>query len=223
MPGGSKTTVGYTKSAQKKKFIRNRDIKLKDRELEKEEKIQHVMVTGICKKCREKVQWKFKYDKYKPLKTPANCQICKQKTITKAYRTLCDGCAAVKDVCSSCCLHVDDTAVVDVEQKMDVEVAVEVVKLSTAEENLLTSKSSSILILNKTVATSSNESNTTLMQNTQDDVDLKSVDGLETLGSSTLLEGSGINWHEKKFQNIALSKYSKTRTIDTFNGDNVEK
>ena len=30
---------------------------------------------GDCQKCREKVQWRFKYDKYKPLKHPATCMM----------------------------------------------------------------------------------------------------------------------------------------------------
>lgn len=101
MPG--KYTDGYTKAAQRQKFVRNRDIKLKDSEIRKEERIQKGMCEGICDKCREKIQWKFKYDKYKPLKAPGTCQNCKRKTITKAYRTLCDPCAVQKNVCASCC------------------------------------------------------------------------------------------------------------------------
>jgi hypothetical protein len=61
------------------------------------------MCEGVCKRCRDKVQWKFRYDKYKPLKAPATCQDCKKKCVYKAYRTLCDQCAALRKVCSSCC------------------------------------------------------------------------------------------------------------------------
>jgi hypothetical protein len=66
------------------------------------------MCEGVCARCREKVQWRFKYDKYKPLKNPAKCQECKQKTVHKAYRTFCDYCSSKKRVCPSCCLGYDE-------------------------------------------------------------------------------------------------------------------
>ncbi len=84
-----KSTEGFTKTAQKIKFVRNRDLKLKNRELEYENKCQKLMCEGICDKCREKMQWRFRYDKYKPLKHPATCQQCKNKTVVKAYRYVC--------------------------------------------------------------------------------------------------------------------------------------
>ena len=98
----SKSTAGFTKAAQAAKFVRNRDIQLKDKELRKEAKISKESAEGVCKRCREKAQWRFKYDKYKPLKTRGNCQACKQKTIVKAYRTFCDPCAAKRKCCPGC-------------------------------------------------------------------------------------------------------------------------
>ena len=74
-----KSSEGFTKAAQKQKFIRNRDIKLTNGELKKEASIQRLMCEGVCDRCREKVQWRFRYDKYKPLKTPGTCADCKQK------------------------------------------------------------------------------------------------------------------------------------------------
>lgn len=99
---GGKYNDGFTKQAQKGKFIRNRDIKLKESEIKKEQKTQKLMCEGICRRCREKLQWRFKYDKYKPLKNPATCQQCKNKTIVKAYRTLCEKCAHGRNVCPGC-------------------------------------------------------------------------------------------------------------------------
>jgi hypothetical protein len=61
------------------------------------------MCEGVCDRCREKVQWKFKYGKYKPLTKPATCQNCKNKTVAKAYRSYCDPCASSKHACASCC------------------------------------------------------------------------------------------------------------------------
>ena len=60
------------------------------------------MCEGVCNKCREKLQWRFKYNKYKPLKTPSSCRDCNNKSIHKAYRALCDTCATKRKVCSSC-------------------------------------------------------------------------------------------------------------------------
>jgi hypothetical protein len=101
MPG--KTSEGFVKAAQNRKFIRNRDLKLKDSELRKEAHIQHVMVEGVCDKCRDKLQWRFHYNKYKSLTRPGTCQSCKNKCITKAYRTYCDPCARKSSVCPGCC------------------------------------------------------------------------------------------------------------------------
>lgn len=99
----NKSTEGFTKTANKAKFVRNRDIKLKDSEKAKEERIKKGMCEGVCPKCREKVQWRFKFDKYKPLKAPGTCAGCHNKTVYKAYRTLCDPCATSKKICPSCC------------------------------------------------------------------------------------------------------------------------
>lgn len=98
-----KASEGFTKAAQKTKFVRNRDIKMKDKELGKERKIQQLMCEGVCEHCRDKVQWRFHYDKYKPLRHPGTCQECRNKTVTKAYRTFCDPCASKKKVCPGCC------------------------------------------------------------------------------------------------------------------------
>lgn len=101
MPG--KSTEGFTKVAQRQKFIRHRDIKLTGREIQKEENILQKTSEGICRRCREKVQWRFQYDKYKPLTAMAICRDCNRKCITRAYRSFCESCAASKGVCQGCC------------------------------------------------------------------------------------------------------------------------
>lgn len=104
----SKSTDGFTKSANQQKFIRNRDIKLKDSEVAKEERTQRLMCEGVCDRCREKVQWRFQYDKYKSLKAPGKCAWCMNKTVTKAYRALCDPCASAKKACGACMENIDE-------------------------------------------------------------------------------------------------------------------
>lgn len=109
MPGRNDWSNGFTKSANKTKFVRKRDIKMKDSEVRKEAHITRAMCEGICKRCIEKAEWRFKYDKYKPLKNVGNCQQCKQKCITKAYRTLCDKCALARKVCPSCVVDMEES------------------------------------------------------------------------------------------------------------------
>ena len=43
------------------------------------------------------------YRKYKPLKVPATCRDCKQKTVLAAYHNLCKPCADARGVCAKCC------------------------------------------------------------------------------------------------------------------------
>lgn len=192
MPG--KYTEGYTKSAQKQKFVRHRDIKMKESELKKEAKIQKLMCEGVCKRCREKVQWRFKYDKYKPLKNPATCQNCKQKTVTKAYRTLCDRCAQSKKQCPSCCEELELIA-----------------RLEESAEERTTSAAEN----GKTTELDVDEVDETEME-TGDIVEKSAeaendCDGLDEEEHVEL--GMDLKWDQKKFMNIAASKYSKSRAI----------
>ena len=99
---------GFTKASQSQKFIRHRDVKMKEKELRKEAHIQKRMSEGVCVRCRDKAQWRFKYDKYKPLKNVATCQNCKQKCVTKAYHTYCDPCGHKKSVCPGCAKPFED-------------------------------------------------------------------------------------------------------------------
>jgi len=110
--------------------VRHRDIKLKEREEKKEDHIQRLMCEGICDRCREKVQWRFKFDKYKPLTKPGNCQNCKEKRIAKAYRSYCDSCAAAKKACAACC---GDLLKMNSERRAEIE-AVEAKKAAASLE-----------------------------------------------------------------------------------------
>ncbi|CAN0006873.1 unnamed protein product, partial [Phaeothamnion confervicola] len=57
---------------------------------------------GLCRRCHAKVEWRKKYRKYKPLKNPASCNECRQKTVRAAYHTKCGPCAKAKRVCPGC-------------------------------------------------------------------------------------------------------------------------
>lgn len=59
-------------------------------------------VAGVCARCRDKVEWKKKYDKYKPLTVPRKCVVCQQKKVKQAYYRLCQVCAESSGVCAKC-------------------------------------------------------------------------------------------------------------------------
>ena len=65
--------------------------------------IREIVHGGLCKRCNEKVEWKKKYRKYKPLKKPSKCNGCGQLEVRKAYHTLCEGCATERECCAWCC------------------------------------------------------------------------------------------------------------------------
>jgi len=67
-----------------------------------QKKISALRLTGICARCFEILEWKRKFGKFKPLTVPAKCTKCSQRTITSAYRLLCNGCASGAGVCSKC-------------------------------------------------------------------------------------------------------------------------
>jgi hypothetical protein len=61
-----------------------------------------VPLAGVCARCKEKIEWKKKYDKYKPLSAPKKCVTCQQKTVRQAYYRLCQDCAESRRVCAKC-------------------------------------------------------------------------------------------------------------------------
>lgn len=48
---------------------------------------------GVCKKCYDKIEWRKKYRKYKPLTQPATCNKCNKRNIKAAYHTICSACS----------------------------------------------------------------------------------------------------------------------------------
>ncbi|XP_003738870.1 uncharacterized protein C9orf85 homolog [Galendromus occidentalis] len=64
--------------------------------------VQNLSIEGVCTRCKDVLEWKIKYDKYKPLTVPARCTKCGEKNIKKAYHMLCSGCAGSSDLCPKC-------------------------------------------------------------------------------------------------------------------------
>ncbi|XP_028406876.1 uncharacterized protein C9orf85 homolog [Dendronephthya gigantea] len=64
--------------------------------------INNLVVQGVCERCRDIIEWKKKYKKYKPLTAPRKCVKCGQKTVKHAYHTICMKCAVEHGVCEKC-------------------------------------------------------------------------------------------------------------------------
>nr|XP_023918244.1 uncharacterized protein LOC112029793 [Quercus suber]POF03110.1 uncharacterized protein c9orf85 like [Quercus suber] len=80
-------------------------------------------VTGVCLRCKEQIEWKRRYGKYKSLTEPAKCQRCSKRAVRHAYHNLCPGCAKEQSVCAKCRCHVGrivgrDSSEVEAEQKL---------------------------------------------------------------------------------------------------------
>ncbi|KAA0172167.1 hypothetical protein FNF28_00170 [Cafeteria roenbergensis] len=58
--------------------------------------------TGVCRRCYEQIEWRKRYRKYKPLKTPGKCTKCSERTVLRAYHTLCAACGERKGFCCKC-------------------------------------------------------------------------------------------------------------------------
>lgn len=67
-----------------------------------QKKINSLHVSEVCQHCKDVIEWKIKYKKYKPLTQPKKCSRCEQKNITKAYHVLCRHCALDAHVCAKC-------------------------------------------------------------------------------------------------------------------------
>ncbi|KAK9924872.1 hypothetical protein M0R45_033219 [Rubus argutus] len=79
-------------------------------------------ITGVCPRCKEQIEWKRRYGKYKPLTEPAKCQRCTKRAVRHSHHKLCQPCAKEHGVCAKCCSRVErivgkDPAEVEAEQK----------------------------------------------------------------------------------------------------------
>nr|XP_054754525.1 uncharacterized protein C9orf85 homolog [Lytechinus pictus] len=69
--------------------------------------INHLIISGVCLRCKEILEWKIKYKKYKPLTQPKKCTKCQQKRVKDAYHIICTVCREAENVCGKCGLQVD--------------------------------------------------------------------------------------------------------------------
>ncbi|XP_011619956.1 uncharacterized protein C9orf85 homolog isoform X2 [Takifugu rubripes] len=55
---------------------------------------------GLCQHCKDVLEWKVKYNKYKTLTQPRKW--CSQKTVKDAYHIICKPCALQLELCCKC-------------------------------------------------------------------------------------------------------------------------
>lgn len=65
--------------------------------------INSIQVSDVCSRCKEIIEWKIKYKKYKPLTQPKKCVKCDQRTVKQAYHVMCSDCGQKLGVCTKCC------------------------------------------------------------------------------------------------------------------------
>uniref|UniRef100_V9LC88 Uncharacterized protein n=1 Tax=Callorhinchus milii TaxID=7868 RepID=V9LC88_CALMI len=69
---------------------------------EKLKKINAKEHSGVCRHCKEVLEWKIKYSKYKPLTLARKCVKCLQKTVKEPYHVMCKPCALKLELCAKC-------------------------------------------------------------------------------------------------------------------------
>ena len=67
-----------------------------------QKKVNELKIDGVCQRCKDAIEWKRTYGKYKPLKQPSKCVGCGQKAVQQAYHVLCSPCSSSREVCAKC-------------------------------------------------------------------------------------------------------------------------
>ncbi|CAH1183130.1 unnamed protein product [Phaedon cochleariae] len=65
--------------------------------------INSIQVGDVCVRCKEIIEWKIKYKKYKPLTQPRTCVKCGSKAVKQAYHVMCSACGKQSGKCTKCC------------------------------------------------------------------------------------------------------------------------
>jgi len=65
-------------------------------------RLNTIQIHHVCPRCKDILEWKIKYKKYKMLKAAKNCNKCHNKTVKEAYHTVCQPCSGELAICPKC-------------------------------------------------------------------------------------------------------------------------
>ncbi|XP_063311118.1 uncharacterized protein C9orf85 homolog [Pelobates fuscus] len=65
-------------------------------------KLNSKLHDGVCQRCKDVLEWRVKFSKYKPLSQPKKCVKCLQKTVKDSYHIICRPCAMQLEICCKC-------------------------------------------------------------------------------------------------------------------------
>mmetsp|Transcript_338 Transcript_338/g.1119 ORF Transcript_338/g.1119 Transcript_338/m.1119 type:complete len:155 (-) Transcript_338:157-621(-) len=84
-------------------FKAHRNMKRAVRDVDAENDLRHRACQGVCRRCAQKVQWRFQYQKYRALRPGKHgkCHAC-ERAVHFSYRNLCQTCATTKKLCPGC-------------------------------------------------------------------------------------------------------------------------
>eukprot|EP01138_Halocafeteria_seosinensis_P003813 gb/GECG01003899.1/.p1 GENE.gb/GECG01003899.1/~~gb/GECG01003899.1/.p1 ORF type:complete len:281 (+),score=33.19 gb/GECG01003899.1/:1-843(+) len=68
----------------------------------KSEWIMSIPLTNVCDRCRDQLQWRKNYRKYKPLTQPKRCRRCNERNVKQAYHIICRDCVLKYKCCGKC-------------------------------------------------------------------------------------------------------------------------
>ncbi|CAL4947316.1 unnamed protein product [Urochloa decumbens] len=74
-------------------------------------------ITGVCQRCRDQIDWKRRYGKYKQIVEPAKCQKCGKRAVRQAYHNVCRDCSKNLGICAKCCTRHNDLVGRDVNEE----------------------------------------------------------------------------------------------------------
>lgn len=76
-------------------------------------------ITGVCPRCKQQIEWRRKYGKYKQLTEPSKCNDCGKRAVRQAHHTLCTDCSKKRNVCAKCCKTTDTIIGGNVDQEAE--------------------------------------------------------------------------------------------------------
>jgi hypothetical protein len=94
-----------TKKSQAHKNTHTYELRYRD---DKKDLLKNAALDRLCTHCKEILEWKLKFGKFKPIKEAKKCQTCLKSTVVKPYRAICNKCSDDANKCTKCCVLLTD-------------------------------------------------------------------------------------------------------------------